>query len=153
MRAILLILPLLALSCASSPQPSPQEVQHQVDRALDLTHCAASDVLPGIAETVNTILDRDTDTIRKILAGVLGAGGALARAYGCYLRDRATVRTQDDSVPAGEVRTWAADTDLIAARADACGERQCPRPEHAAARLLMDLQRRGKVVLSRASPR
>lgn len=148
---------LLALSLAGSGCTWPGAIRpttaQQVQLALDLSTCTAADVLPGVGETI-TALAGDGSALAKVLAGVIGGGGALGRAYGCYTRAMAAVRTQAEPPPQGEAAQAAKpEREIIEARAKACSVGgRCPRPEFAAAYALQQLLVAGVVTLPASSP-
>lgn len=136
-RIITAIVVVLFTGCITPGQPAPTPAE-QVRLAVDITACEASSVLPGVADTVDSLLG-DAETATKVLRGVVGLGDALAKSYACYLRNRATVRTQEGAADAGELARRP-DKEVIQARAKLCSlGGRCVRPEAAAASVLVRL--------------
>lgn len=156
MKSPILILALTLAACVTpgpvKPTPAGQPAQNpaqltpaqQFGYALDLSTCSAADVLPGVAETIGALAG-DASALAKTLVGVVGVGGAVARAWACHTRAMATARTQDG----GEVAVAAVpEQQLVAGRAAACSAGgRCPRPEHAAAFALQQLLAKKLVTL------
>ena len=152
--ALLLSAALSLAACAHGPPPIAQPpaatpvapAQPDAARvALDTALCAATDVLPGVAETVGELLRADVDAAYRAISGAVAAGGAVARGYACYLRSLAARRAAS-----GEVAAAARpEPELIRNRAAGCPSGTC-RPELAAATVLVRLAAAGHVFVEAA---